>query len=74
MNQYPNFHLKTNVVDWQKAYWFAISTESPSQSAPTIIVYQVNLIFFQGLELKKNQLQNMDLKKGGSKKQGHYYS
>ena len=43
---------------------------SPSQSALTILVYQVDLIFFQGLELLKYQepcfLQNAGCKKTGS--------
>ena len=37
---------------------------SSSQSAPTFLVYQVDLIFFEGL----------DLEKAGCKKQGHCYS
>ena len=41
----------------------------PSQSAPTILIYQVNLIFFQGLELLKN-LGPCFLQKAGCKKTG----
>ena len=37
---------------------------SSSQSAPTFLVYQVDLIFFEGL----------DLEKAGCKQQGHCYS
>ena len=48
-------------------------THSPSQSAPTILVYQVNLIFFLGSGTLKIQVQNMDLKKAGWKKLGHCY-
>ena len=33
--------------------WIFLVTHSPSQSAPTILVYQVSLIFFKGLELLK---------------------
>ena len=51
-----------------------LCAHSPSQSEPTILVYQVDQISFQSLELKKNQVQNIDLKKAGRKKQGHCYS
>ena len=45
---------------------------SPSQSAPTILVYQVDLIFFQGLELFKKG-PKYGLQKAGCKTQGHCY-
>ena len=67
-----------------KACLLVLTTYSSSQFVPTFLVYQVdlcyrgdsldNLIFFYGLELKKKQVQNMDLKKAGCKKQGHSYS
>jgi hypothetical protein len=31
------------------------NTKSPNQSAPTILIYQVDLKFFYGLDLLKNQ-------------------
>jgi hypothetical protein len=40
---------------------------SPSQSAPTISVYQVDQIFFKGLELKEKDPKNR-LQKAGCKK------
>ena len=50
-----------------------ISIYSPSQSAPTILVYQVGLKFFLGSgTLKKGP--KYGLKKAGCKKPGHYYS
>jgi hypothetical protein len=46
-----------------------------SQSAPTFLVYQVDLIFFLGSgTLKKIKSKKIDLKKEGCKKQGHCYS
>ena len=47
----------------------AVSTPLPSQSAPTILVLKT-----LGSDPEKNQVQNMDLKKAGCKKQGHSYS
>ena len=47
--------------------------QSPSQSAPTILNYQVDLIIFKGLELLKNRGPCF-LQKPGCKKQGHCYS
>ena len=59
---------------FDQQYWPTPCSHLSSQSAPTLLVYQVDLMFFQGLELNKNQVQNMDLKKEGCKKQGHWYS
>ena len=44
---------------------------SPSQPAPTILVLKTWVDLWPW---KKNQVQNMDLKKAGCKKQGHCYS
>ena len=51
-----------------------VYTQLPSQSAPTILIYQVDLIFFQGLELKRIRSKIWTCKKQGAKKQGHCYS
>ena len=48
-------------------------TQSPSQSAPTILKYQVDLIHFRVWNLKK-KVQKIGCKKQGAKKQGHCYS
>ena len=47
--------------------------QSPSQSAPTILKCQVDLIFFRLWNLKK-KVQKNRLQKAGCKKQGHCYS
>ena len=50
-----------------------MNTPSPSQSAPTILKCQVDLIFFRLWNFKK-KVQKNRLQKAGCKKQGHCYS
>ena len=70
------FHCNSAMISEVKDFWFVFLGELLlrfsdlkllSQSAPTILVYQVNLIYILGLD----QVQKMHLKKAVSKKQGH---